>query len=163
MLSSVDEVSLELRDGDRWLRIVVHRRFIPNAELEWDRGALNAVIEVDSGVFRGSFRTTLWGHEFANLRALVQALVDQLGQHLRASFALIEHGTEFEFELLRRGVMITGVDLRTDAAGVQHLAFEMEIDPSQISACIGQIDAILTRFPSAITTSYVPDRVISTP
>jgi hypothetical protein len=71
----VDELGLELRDGYRWLRLVVRGQTFPNAELDWDRDALDAVVEVDTGVFRGSFGTTLWRHELANLRALLQALL----------------------------------------------------------------------------------------
>jgi hypothetical protein len=98
-------------------------QLFPNAESDWDRDALDAVVEVDTSVFRGSFGTTLWAHELANLRALFQALLDQLGQHRKASFALIEHGAEFEFELLRRGAASTQITLRSDAVGVQHLDF----------------------------------------
>jgi hypothetical protein len=161
MLARVDELGLELRDGYRWLRIVVRRQLFPNAELDWDRDALDAAVEVDTGVFRGSFGTTLWRHELADLRALLQALLDQLGQHLKASFALTEHAVEFDFELLRRGAMRTRITLRTDAADIQHLDFELEIDPSQLATCIGQIDAISARFPSAVTTTNTPDPQIS--
>jgi hypothetical protein len=132
MLSTVDDLGLELRDGYRWLRVVIRRQPFPNAEVDWDRDALDAVVEVDTGIFRGSFGTTLWGHELASLRALLQALLDQLGQHLKASFALIEAGVAFEFELLRRGAMSAQITLRTDAADIQHLEFEMEVDPSQL-------------------------------
>lgn len=100
MLLTVQDLALEFRDGSRWLRAVVRRQPFPTAELDWDRDALDAILEVDTDIFRGSFGTTLWRHELANLRALLQALLDQLGQHLKASFALIEHGAAFEFEKL---------------------------------------------------------------
>lgn len=152
---------LEFRDGSRWLRVVVRREPFPTAELDWDRDALDAILEVDTDIFRGSFGTTLWRHELANLRALLQALLDQLGQHLKASFALIEHGAAFEFELLRRGAIEMRITLQTDTADVQRLQFELEADPSQLTTFVGQIDAILSRFPPAVTTTYAPDRDIS--
>ena len=161
MLCRVDELGFELRDGNRGLRVAVRGQPFPNAELDWDRDALDGVVEVDAGVFRGGFGTTIWRHELANLRALLQALLDHLGQHLKASFALIEHGAEFEFELLRRGATITNITLRTDADGIQHLDFELEIDPSQLTTCVNQIDAILAHFPPSVTTTYAPDRNIT--
>jgi hypothetical protein len=161
MLLTVQDLALEFRDGSRWLRAVVRRQPSPTAELDWDRDALDAILEVDTDIFRGSFGTTLWRHELANLRALLQALLDQLGQHLKASFALIERGAAFDFELLRRGVIKIRITLQTDAADVQRLHFELEIDPSQLATCIGQIDAILSRFPPAVTTAYAPDQDIS--
>jgi hypothetical protein len=96
------------------------------------RDALVAVFDVDTGVLRGNIRTTLYRHELANLHALLQALLDHSGQHLKTSFALIERGVEFEFELLRRGAANRQITPRTDAAGIQHLDFELEIDPSQL-------------------------------
>jgi hypothetical protein len=146
MLATVDDLGLELRDANCWLRVVVRRQAFPNAQSDWDRDALDAVVKVDTGIFRGSFGTTLWAHELADLRALLQALLDQLGQHLKASFALIEHGAEFDFELLRRGATRIQVTLRTDLAGFQRLDFELEVDPSQLTSYVGQVDAILTRF-----------------
>jgi hypothetical protein len=59
----VDDLGLELRDGYRWLRVVVQRQPIPNAELEWDRDMLDAIVDADTAVFRGRFKTTLWAHE----------------------------------------------------------------------------------------------------
>src|SRR5262249_7749769 len=53
------------------------------------------------------------------------------GRHRKASFALIESGAEFDSEL--------------------------EVDPSELSTCVGQIDAILARFPPSLTTAYAPD------
>lgn len=82
----MDKLSLELRNGYRWLRLVVYGQPFPSAELDWDRDAIDALLEVDTGVFRGGFRTTLWGHELANLRALLQALLDQLGQTSQGVF-----------------------------------------------------------------------------
>jgi hypothetical protein len=161
MLFTVDELGLELRDGYRWLRLVVQGQPLPNAEMDWDRDVLDTVVEVDTGVFRGSFGTTLWGHELANFRALLQALLDRLDQHLKASFALIEDGVEFDFELLRRGALAVQITVRPDTANLDRLAFELEVDPSRLTACVGQINAILSRFPPAITTSYIPDRDIS--
>lgn len=161
MLCRVDELSLELRDGFRWLRVVVRRQLFPNAEADWDRDALEAAVEVESGNFRGNFGTTLYGHELANLRALLQTFLDQLGQHLKTSFALIERGVEFEFELFRRGAVGAQVTLHTDEADYQQLTFPMEIDPSQLSTCVAQIDAILTRFPPIVTTTSASDRDVS--
>ena len=125
MLATVDDLGLELRDGNCWLRVIVRRQPFPNAQSDCDRDALDAVVEVDTSIFRGSFGTTLWAHELANLRALLQALLDQLGQHRKASFALIEHGAEFDFELLRRGATRIQVTLRTDLAGFQRLGFRV--------------------------------------
>ena len=92
----VDELGLELRDAFRWQRLVVCRQLFPNAETDWNRDALDAVVEVDSGPFHGSFGTTLYGHELASLRTLLQTFLDQLGQHLKTSFAFMEQGVEFE-------------------------------------------------------------------
>ena len=161
MLPDIDEIALELRDGYRGLRLLVRGQAVPCAELDWDRDALNAVIEVETGVFRGRLRTLPWGHELANFRALLLALLDRLGQHLKASFAFIEHATEFHFELLRRGALISQVKVRPNTADVEQLVFELSVDPSQLSACVSQIDAILARFPPALTTTYSPDSDIS--
>jgi hypothetical protein len=94
MLATVDDLGLELRDVNCWLRVIVRRQPFPNAQSDWDRDAFDAVVEVDTGIFRGGFGTTLWAHELANLRALLQALLDRLGQHRKASFALMEHGAD---------------------------------------------------------------------
>ncbi len=116
---------------------------------------------MESGNFRCSFGTTLYGHELAHLRTLLQALLDQLGQHLKASFALVERSVEFDFELFRRGAVAAQVTLHTDEADHQQLTFPMEIDPLQLSTCVSQIDAILARFPLTVTTTSGPDEEIS--
>jgi len=86
----MDDVGLEFRDGYRWLRMVVRGQPLPSAELDRDRDMLDGVADVDTGIFRGSFKPTVWAHELANVRSLLAALLNQLGQPRAASFAFLE-------------------------------------------------------------------------
>src|SRR5205085_1511537 len=46
----------------------------------------DAIVDADTAVFRGRFKRHSGHHELADLRSLLQALLDRLGQHHKTSW-----------------------------------------------------------------------------
>jgi len=63
-----------------------------------------------------------------------------------------------KIELLRRGAITLQITLQPDSGRAEPLVFELDLDPSQVAACVIQVDVVLARFPPAVTTTYAPSR-----
>jgi len=154
-------LGLDLSDAYRSLRLIVRRQQFPDAELDWDRDALDATVEVETIHFRGSFETTVWGHELSNLRSLLQALLDQPGHDVVASFEFRDVALEANFRSRRRGAFIVEMALRPNPADSERLAFDLSLNSVQLTNWIEGLNRLLSRFPPAIPTNYIPTQEIS--
>jgi hypothetical protein len=154
-------LGLDLSDAYRSLRLIVRGQQFPDAELDWDRDALDATVEVGTIHFRGSFETTVWAHELSNLRSLLHALLDQPGHHVVASFEFRDLALEANFRSRRRGGFIVEIALRPNPAHSERPAFDLSLNSVQLTNWIEGLDTLLSGFPPAIHTNYIPTLEIS--
>ena len=134
------------------IELVLESRPFPDAELDWDRDAIDAVVNVEAGAFRGNFTTTVWSHELTCLRRLLEELGNRVGRDADAVFRIRESTIRMTFELEKTGHLCVVIEASENPADAAKIQFEIHADQSYIHIWIESIDAALKKFPQRIKT-----------
>jgi hypothetical protein len=135
-------IEIEFRQGPVYIRFGLDW---PYAEVP---GYLRTTVHLDTGEFRGSFRTDTWVAEWQALRAVLAQLDQQVGQDAegRADF-IDEARIALTFKLSRRGALSLWIDIRLSED--TELRFWMGDDQSYLRLWIAAIDQALAQLPAS--------------
>ncbi len=145
----------KMEDG-RCVRFEAHGNFIefhqinrpfPDAEANWDRDAIDAIVTVSAGPFGGEFKTTLWSHELIFLLKLLRSLDKNIGQEAEETFKFREGTVQLTFSTTKKGNVQIFCEACEYPADDTELTFSIGADQSYLSLWIEQIEMALKDFP----------------
>lgn len=143
--------------AENCLELTLTSRPFPDAELDWDRDAIDATVDVKAGAFEGKFATTVWSHELACLRMLLEELGKRVGLSAEAAFRFREATIRLAFKLDKLGHLDIQVTTCEDPASDVRLDFSIAADQTYLPFWIDSIDAALREFPQQVETGHVQD------
>ncbi len=135
-----EECVVQLGTDNRQIRIILHYRPYAKATDAWDRDAITATVEVNTGEFHGRIQTLIWSHELEYLRRLLMDLYQHVGHPAEARFELREATLSLVFELTKTGHL-----------NVRVKACDMELDPTVLTYLIYADQTFLPIWSSEIT------------
>lgn len=138
-------------NGDR-LCIEISGRLLRNAQTDWDRDALDALLDVDAHPFKGSCAITTWSHELSGLRQLLLKMKSEIERQAKYDFTFREHNLDLAFEADGLGHIVMCIEIRPDPAVRRLLSFQIDADQTYCDDWIVQINAILDEFPVMLKT-----------
>lgn len=158
----MSEPRLYIGEEQQHISITFLRRAFPNADSEWDRDAIICSVDAKSLSFSGSFNTTFWSHEIANLLVLLRAVEARLGADVSASFENREGTVSFIFGLDHYGHLSISISTRPDPGATERLRFDIHGDQTLFHFLRDSLSLVLMTYPQVQPTdNFVPSVNVS--
>ena len=143
--STGDDWDLLIGSASEHAAIRIRRYAIAEPENNWDANALDCVVDVRGGAFRGRFAVTFWTQDFVRLREGIERLDRDLEGE--AAFETIEEQIHVRLTCNRLGHVAIAVKAM-DVAGLgNRLTVSFESDQTMFAGVLAQLESIVRRFP----------------
>jgi hypothetical protein len=132
------------------LRITCLDRPYAHIAEPYDRDIISCDVSVVADMFKGQYRTVIWGHELVIMRAVLAALYERGGQRAEGFIDLIENPFAIKFALAPLGHLTLEVVAHGHPGMGPDLRFSMEADQSYLPHWIKQLDRAIAAFPAEV-------------
>ncbi len=135
----------EISDSGDLMRIELLGLSHPNAEMDWDKNWVKAIVEVKAGVFSGKFKADFMTVDFVSFKNELAKLYDKLNGI--ATFQTLENQVDIKIFSDGIGHLNAKCVVMDDAGNGNRLEFEIDFDQTYIPKILNQLEKITAKFP----------------
>jgi hypothetical protein len=114
----------------------------------WDLSSIETSVEVDSGVFRGTFLTYIDLEDLNRARDTLQSVYDHIGETTERDFYLGEREIDMTFRPTALGALEIEVEVIPHIGLDPTLRFTMQADQSYLPTWIASVDRAFREWPA---------------